>query len=287
MDYKPKLSMLIQEHTLNYKLFDALDCLNQTWSQREASKKLGISHTVLNRRIKYAETKLGFKLVYTVGNGSKLTEYGLELLQQYQKLIKRLQKREIPVLCGGYISSGIMESLTMKYGLDMRIYQTNDENALYLADMDMVDILTLDDPVNAFIRDLDFIPIAYDHLVLVSPDDEVITNIDELEGKKFVEITGSSQRLAWNTLDNMNIDYKIVKILKSPYEALKTVKNSENLYTFLNKSYTEGSNILKDETKHLITLAVLDQKNEKLKDSVEFILSKGRKLITELGFERI
>ena len=287
MEYKPKLSLIINEHALNYKFFEALNCVAQTWSQREASKKIGVSHAVLNRRIKDAENKLGSKLVYTTGAGSELTESGFEILQRYNKLMNRLEKREIPVLCGGYISAGIMEALTMEYGLDVIIYQTDDESALHLADMDMIDILTLDDPVKAFMRDLDFTPIAYDHLVLVSPSDESINSINELDGKKFVEIPGSSQRLAWNTLDNLKIDYEIVKLLKSPSEALKAVKNSEDLYTFLNSSFTNGSNVLKNETKHLITLVLLNQDDDKLKKSLEFILSKGRKLITELGFETI
>ena len=250
MEYKPKLSLIINEHALNYKFFEALNCVAQTWSQREASKKIGVSHAVLNRRIKDAENKLGSKLVYTTGAGSELTESGFEILQRYNKLMNRLEKREIPVLCGGYISAGIMEALTMEYGLDVIIYQTDDESALHLADMDMIDILTLDDPVKAFMRDLDFTPIAYDHLVLVSPSDESINSVNELAGKKFVEIPGSSQRLAWNTLDNLKIDYEIVKLLKSPSEALKAVKNSEDLYTFLNNSFTNGSNVLKNETKH-------------------------------------
>ena len=287
MEYNPKLSLFIHENILNYKFFEALDCVAQTWSQREASKKLGISHAVLNRRIKDVEDKLGFRLVEATGAGSKITEDGLEILQQYRKLINRLKKRETPVLCGGYISAGIMEALIMEYGLDILIYQTDDESALYLADMDMIDILTLDDPVKAFMRDLDFIPVAYDHLVLVSPIEETIININELEGKKFVEILGSSQRLAWNTLDNLNIDYEIVKLLKSPSSALKAVKNSEDLYTFLNSSFTNGSDVLKNETKHLITLVLLNQDDDRLKKSLEFILSKGRKLMTELGFETI
>ena len=287
MEYKPKLSLIINEHTLNYKFFEALNCVAQTWSQREASKKIGVSHTVLNRRIKDAEHKLGSKLVYTTGAGSELTESGFEILQRYNKLMNRLEKREIPVLCGGYISAGIMEALTMEYGLNVIIYQTDDESALHLADMDMIDILTLDDPVKAFMRDLDFTPIAYDHLVLVSPSDESINSVNELNGKKFVEIPGSSQRLAWNTLDNLKIDYEIVKLLKSPSEALKAVKNSEDLYTFLNNSFTNGSNVLKNETKHLISMVLLNQDDERLKKSLEFILIKGRKLIKELGFERI
>ncbi len=287
MEFKPKLSLVISGHTLNYKFFDALDCVAQTWSQREASKRLGISHAVLNRRIKDAEDNLGVKIVETTGAGSEITEYGLELLQQYHQLIKRLSKRDKPVICGGYISAGLMEVLALEYGLDALIYQTDDESALYLAEMDMVDILTLDDPAKAFMRDLDFIPLAYDHLVLVSGSEEFLGSVNDLEGKKFVEIPSSSQRLAWNTLDNMGINYKIVKLSKSPYSALKEVKKSDDLYTFLNSSFTPGSDMLKEDTKHLITMVLLNKDDARLKGFSEFILGKGRKIINKMGFKRV
>ena len=88
----------------------------------------------------------------------------------------------------------------------------------------MVDILSFDDPVRAFMYDLDFTPVAYDYLVVVSKDDDPIKSTDDLNGKKFLEIPHSSQRLAWNTMDNMKISYDIVKLVNSPYTALKTVK---------------------------------------------------------------
>jgi len=259
----------------------------QTWSQRKASKRLGISHAVLNRRIKDVEDNLGVKIVEKTGTGSELTEYGLKILQQHRKLVKRLNKREKPLICGGHISAGLMEVLASEYGWDALIYQTDDDSALHLAEMDMVDILTLDDPAKAFMRDLDFIPIAYDHLVLVSGSDQSVESVTDLEGKKFVEIPSSSQRLAWNTLDNMGIDYKIVKLSKSPYNALKEVENSVDLYTFLNRSFTPGSDILKEETKHLITMVILNKDHYKLKEFSEFILGRGRKAITKMGFERV
>ena len=286
MEFEPKLSMVIGGHTLSYKFFEVLNCVAQTWSQRKASKRLGISHAVLNRRIKDAEDNLGVKIVETTGSGSELTEYGLEILQQYHQLIKRLNKRNTPVICGGYISTGLMEVLASEYGLDALIYQTDDESALYLAEMDMVDILTLDDPAKAFMRDLDFIPIAYDHLVLVSNSDQSVESLNDLEGKKFVEIPSSSQWLAWNTLDNLKIDYKIVKTVKSPYNALKIVKNSEDLNTFLNSSLLSGSDVLKEDTKHLISVVLLSQEKG-LKDFIEFITGRGQKLIEQLGFERV
>lgn len=286
MEFKPKLSLIIGEETISFKFFEALDVVSQTRSQREAAKILGISHAVLNRRIKETEEKLDMELVVSSGAGSELTEAGLKILKQYHYLIKRLTNHEKPVICGGYISAGLVEVLASEYGLDAMIYETEDESALELFDMGMVDILTLDDPVKAFMRDLDFIPLARDHLVLVSPSDESISDLSQLEGKKFVEITGSAQRLAWNTMDNEGVDYKIVKLLKSPYEAFKIVKNSPDLYTFLNNSFTNGSDVLKEDTSHILTMVLYNPDDERLQGFVDYVNGRGSKLIKELGFKQ-
>lgn len=285
MKFKPRLSLIIENETISFKFFEALDVVYQTRSQRKAAKILGISHAVLNRRIIDAEEKLKTRLVITTGAGSKLTYEGLEILKQYHYLVKRFEDNETPVVCGGYMSSGLLEVLAEEYGLDVSIYQTGDEDALRLYDMGMVDILTLDDPVKAFMRDMDFIPLARDHMVLVSRFDETINDIKELEGKHFVEITGSAQRLVWNTLDNMGINYKITKVLKSPYAASKLVKNSENLYTFVNSSFTAGSTLLADETSHILTMVLFNPEDRRFKGFIEYINGRGRKLIKKMGFK--
>jgi hypothetical protein len=198
-----------------------------------------------------------------------------------------LEDREKPIICGGYISAGLMEVLADEYSLDATIYRTDDESALELARKDMVDILTFDDPVRAFMYDLDFTPVAYDYLVLVSNNDTSINNLVDLNGKNFLEVPGSSQRLAWNTLDNMEIDYQIVELAKSPYNALKTIQEDKELYTFLNNSFAEGSNILKDETKHLISLVLCNTENRALSNFIDFIAGNGQKVIENGGFIRI
>jgi molybdenum-dependent DNA-binding transcriptional regulator ModE len=285
MKYSPKLNMVINGHEFSYKIFETLKYVSNTWSQREAAKKLGISHSVLNRRIRESEEKFGLRLVETTGAGSGLTENGYKILKKYENYMARLQERDKPVICGGYISAGLVEALATEYHLDVTIYQTDDESALELARKDMVDILTLDDPVRAFMHDLEFIPIAYDYLVLVSKNQ--IHGINDIKGKNFLEIQGSSQRLAWNTLDNMKINYQIVELVKSPYNALKTIQNNDKLYTFLNNSFTEGSDILKNETKHLISLVLCNTENHVLKDFIDFITGNGQKTVENLGFIRI
>ena len=285
MNYDPKLGMVIDGQEFSYKIFETLECIAKTYSQREAAKKLGVSHSVLNRRIKESEEKINAKLVETTGAGSGLTENGRELLNKYESLMKRLEQRKKPVICGGYISTGLIESLVEEYDLNVTMLRTNDISALELSDKDMVDILTLDDPVTAFIYDLDIIPIAYDHLVLVG--DANVTAISDLNGMDFVEIPNSSQRLAWNTLDNMGIDYNIVQTARSPRTALKAVKSSSELFTFLNHSYTEGSDIIKNETKHIIGIVLLNKTNESLKNFVEFVVGEAQQTVENNGFSRI
>jgi molybdenum-dependent DNA-binding transcriptional regulator ModE len=287
MKYYPKLNMVINGHEFSYKLFETLECVSKTWSQREAAKRLGISHSVLNRRVKESEGKFGVRLVETTGAGSGLTENGFKILSKYERYMKRLEDREKPVICGGYISAGLMEVLADEYSIDATIYRTDDESALELARKDMVDILTLDDPVRAFMYDLDFTPIAYDYLVLVSNNDTSINALVDLNGKNFLEVPGSSQRLAWNTLDNLNIDYQIGKLVKSPYTALKFIQKHDETYTFLNNSFTSGSDILKDETKHLISLVSCNTENTSLNYFIDYITGNGQKIIEKCGFIRI
>ncbi len=284
MKYNPKLNMIINEHEFSYKIFETLECLSKTWSQREAAKRLGISHSVLNRRIKESEEKFGFRLVETTGAGSGLTENGFKILSTYERYMKRLEDRGKPVICGGYISAGLIEVLADEYAIDATIFRTDDESALELARMDMVDIITLDDPVRAFMYDLDFTPVAYDYLVLVSNHDTSINSLVDLNGKNFLEIPGSSQRLAWNTMDNMKIDYKIVELVKSPYNALKIINKNKELFTFLNNSFSDGSDILKDDTKHLISLVLCNNENTVLKDFVDYITGDGQETIEQQGF---
>ena len=286
MKYHPKVSLIIEGHTFSYKLFEALEGVSKTYSQRKAAQELGISHAVLNRRIKEAEEKLGFKLLAATGAGSELTGAAKKIFQTYEKYTNRLKDREKLIICGGYASSRLMETLSSEYGLNAAVYRTSDENAIHLANLDMVDILTLDDPVHAFIQNLDFVPIAYDHLVLVS--NSRIHYINELNGKNFVEIIDSPQRLAWNTLDDNKIQYKLAKEFRLPYDALQFVQKNPEFYTFISSSLWNGSDIIKNDTRHIISCVIYNKEDERINDFLNFILTfKGQKLVEKCGFESV
>ena len=299
MKFHPSLNLQIKGETFSYRLFDALIEITNTWSQREAAKQLGISHAVLNRRIRDAEGKLGFKLVETTGAGSGLSPQGMLILEKYQSYLRRLEDRDVPVIGGGPIATGLMDALARQYGLEVVIYTTDDLNALKMTEMDMVDILVLDDPVHAFMHDLDFIPIARDDLVLVSGSNEHLENVDQIRGREFVEVIHSAQRLAWNTLDQLRVDYDIIDICNSHENAIKMVKNRENLLTFQNRSFMSPfldsftvSDIIADDTSHIISMVIPDKddepdKKDELEDFSNFIQGRGQKIIQEWGFRRI
>jgi molybdenum-dependent DNA-binding transcriptional regulator ModE len=288
MEYKPKVSIIIDGNTYSYRLFEALKMVSKTYSQRKAAENIGISHAVLNRRIKQAEEKLGFKLVFSTCAGSVLTEDAQKILKKYEKYAKRLKKHEKIIICGGYASSRLIELLSIEYGLEAAVYKTGDKNALYLADLDMVDILTLDDPVHVLINDLDFTPIAYDYLVLISSKNTLIRSINDLKDKTFIEIEDSPQRLAWNTLDDRGIPYKLKTGFKSPYDTLKFIKDTHDHYTFISHSLEEGSKLLEDETQHIISFIACNKEDKRINDFLNFILTfKGQKIVEKYGFKRI
>ena len=280
---KGLISLDINGEIYSYKLYQSLESLSKTKSQRQSAKELNISHTVFNRRWLKAEEKLGFKITEKVGNGTILTRDGLDLLEEFQKYIIKIESTNNLNIAGGHISSGLIESI--KHPFNTNIYSSSDKDAFELARRGAVDILTLDDPLIAYERDIDFTPIAYDYLVLISsPNCEEIKNISDLRNLDFVNVTGSAQRLAWNTLKHYDIEYNIKYKLTSQFDAFKLVRNSENLHCFLNASYFKGNEILKFDTRHVISLIKVNEDKSEVDEFIDFILNEGQESIKNQGF---
>lgn len=280
---KGLISLEINGEIYGYKLYQSLESLNRTNSQRKSARELNISHTVLNRRILKAENTLGFKLTEKRGNGSVLTENGLKLLEEYRKYLIQIAEPDNINIAGGHISSSLIESLDLPFNIN--VYSSNDEDAFKLAKRGVVDLLTLDDPLIAYERDINFIPIAYDYLVLISsPDSKEIKSIKDLDNLEFVKVNGSAQRLAWNTLEHYDLNYSIRHEVNSQFDAFKLVKNSENLYSFLNASYFTGNEILKFDTRHVISLIKVNDEDPKTDEFINYLLTNSQKNIVKQGF---
>lgn len=280
------ISLKINGEIYDHKLYQSLESLSRTKSQRRSAKELGISHTVFNRRFLKAEEKLGVKLTEKIGNGSVLTSAGENLLDEYRKYMIQIEKTSTINIVGGHISTGLLESIDTPFNLN--IYSSSDEDAFELAKRGAVDILTLDDPLIAYERDINFMPIAYDYLVLVSsPDSEKVESISDLNGLDFVSVNGSAQRLAWNSLRHYDIDFHIKETVNSQFDAFKLVRNSKNLHTFLNASYFKGNELLKFDTRHVISVIKVNEEKSEVDDFVEYMLNDGQKDILKQGFEKM
>lgn len=280
------ISLNINGEVYDYKLYQSLKSLARTKSQRKSAKELNISHTVFNRRILKAENRLGVKLTQKVGNGTSLTPEGRDLLDEYRKYSIQIEKTSNINIAGGHISSGLLESIHLPFNTN--VYSSNDKDALELAKRGVVDILTLDDPLIAYELNIDFTPIAYDYLVLISsPNSKEVKSINDLKGLEFVNVEGSAQRLAWNSLEHYDIDYSLKYTVNSQFDAFKLVKNSENLHSFLNASYFKGNEILKFDTRHVISIIKVNEDKPEVDEFIEYLLNDGQELIEKQGFTLI
>ena len=280
---KGLISLEINGDIYDYKLYQSLDSLSRTKSQRKSAKELNISHTVFNRRLLKAEDKLGMKITEKIGNGTHLTREGMELLEEFRKYLIQIEKTPKINIAGGHISTGLLESITTPF--DVNIYSSSDEDAFELAKRGAVDILTLDDPLIAYERDINFMPIAYDYLVLVSsPESRNVESISDLEGLDFVNVNGSAQRLAWNSLRHYDIEYNLKFSVNSQFDAFKMVRNSENLYTFLNASYFNGNELLKYDTQHVISLVKVNDDKAEVDDYIRYLINDAQEDIGNQGF---
>ena len=164
----------------------------------------------------------------------------------------RLEDREEIIIAGGHIITGLLDAISPALPFKTLIYSSDDESAYELAKQGLVDILALDDPQIAFNFDL--------------------------------QVKGSAQRLAWQTLKQSKIPYSVERVVKSQFDAYKIVKNSNDLYTFLNASYFSGLDILKDETRHVVSLVQCNDDKRNIYPLIEYLLMDGQKDIGEQGF---
>ena len=286
LESKGLISLDIKGTIYDYKLYQSLESLSRTRSQRQSAKELNISHTVFNRRLLKAEEKLGVKITEKIGNGTILTRDGLDLLEEFQKYAVRIENTANINIVGGHISSGLLE--TIRHPFNTNIYSSSDRDAFELAKRGAVDILTLDDPLIAYERDIDFTPIAYDYLVLISsPNCGEIKSIKDLNGLDFVNVTGSAQRLAWTTLKHYDIDYNITHKVNSQFDAFKMVRNSNDLHCFLNASYFKGNELLKFDTRHVISLIKVNEDKPEVDEFIDYLLNDGQEAIANQGFTPI
>ena len=97
-------------------------------------------------------------------------------------------------------------------------------------------------------------------------------------------MNGSAQRLAWNSLQHYDIEYNIQKTVNSQFDAFKLVRNSKNLYTFLNASYFKGNELLKFDTRHVISLVKVNEDKAEVDELINYLTNAAQEDIEKQGF---
>jgi hypothetical protein len=237
-----------------------------------------------------AENSLNKKLVTVSNKGSSLTEYARGILSDYEIYEQRLDDDDVITISGGFVSCEFLRQLAMAYRIDVRILQTDMHSAIKLTNQGMVDILSFDDPVRAYMMNLEPTPLARDNLLLLSNKKEEFRDVHDLDGLKFVEVEESAHRLAWNTLADYDLDFDIVRVVNSFHEAIKLVEEDDSLYTFVNKSMSYRCqytyDVISKQTQHIIS--ALNVKNDtSIENFLNFASHRAQKLTEKFGFEHI
>ena len=123
--------------------------------------------------------------------------------------------------------------------------------------------------------------------MISSPKSKKIESLSDVEGLDFISVKGSAQRLAWQSLDHYDINYNIKKEVNSQFDAFKLVKNSKNLHSFLNASYFKGNELLKFDTKHVISVVKVSEDKTEVDDFIDYLINNAQKEIEKQGFSPI
>ena len=72
--------------------------------------------------------------------------------------------------------------------------------------------------------------------------------------------------------------------MNSQFDAFKLVRNSKNLHTFLNASYFKVNELLKFDTRHVISLVKVNEDKEEIDDFINYLTNTAQKDIENEGF---
>ena len=86
--------------------------------------------------------------------------------------------------------------------------------------------------------------------------------------------------------ENLVPDSEMVDIKPAKF-ALVSYTIRENLYTFLNASYFTGNELLKFDTRHVISVVKVNEDKSLVDDYIRFLINEGQKLIKNQGFTPI
>ncbi len=236
MAIEPQLDLLIGSVRITKHQLDILLKIQETRSQTQAAHQLGISVPVLHRYIKNLEKKLGYSLLITTPNGSRLTAEGKKIVREYRRYQKILEQPQFPIVgCTLVTQELVLKAVSEleRHGYNFDVIISDDIQNRKLATLGHLDLVLFDDPQNVYeFEDKgEHFDIFEDTLVHIQ------------RGSQYLKFRYGAQRIGFKYLDLKGIDYEII----SRVSDIKELIGSKYSF-FINKSLAKHENYRLDTT---------------------------------------
>ncbi|MCK5560794.1 MAG: LysR family transcriptional regulator [Thermoplasmata archaeon] len=259
MEIEPQLDLLIGSVRITKHQLDILLKIHETRSQTQAAHQLGISVPVLHRYIKNLETKLGYSLLITTPNGSRLTTKAKKIVREYRRYQKILERPSFPIVGCTLVTQDLVLKAVSELewqGYNFDVIISDDIQNRKLATLGHLDLVLFDDPQNVYeFEDKgEHFDIFEDTLVHIP------------RGKRYLKFRYGAQRIGFKYLDLKGIDYTIQAQVSDIRELLDS-----DLSFFINKSLAARANFQLEVSediakfKHMIMALMLSERAEILK----------------------
>lgn len=203
---RPSISVEINGTALTPRQMEVILAVGEEKSQSRAAARLGISTPVLNRYVSQIEKKAGACLVETKATGSRLTEEGERIVEEYLKLKNRLEKKDFLNVSGTPVSQELLMSALSSVDPEGKCNLVISDDAKNLSDLKagIADLIILDDPLYLFeAEEFEWETIGEDRL------------LHENRGERYAYFRYGAQRIGFRYLEMENIPHRIERTFSS------------------------------------------------------------------------
>lgn len=201
MYIEPKVSLVINGKQISSKVMEALIAVLQEGSQKRAANKLYISVPVLHRYIRKIEDAAGFPVLEADRSGTRLTNRGKQIIEEYVALKSRMRKPRSITVGATIITEELLLSATTRFDKDIRfdIIISDDESNVENFKAGMINLVILDDPFYIYeLDDIEWDEIGEDRLVHVD------------RGPRYMRFRFGPQRIGFKHLETTGAKYEVV-----------------------------------------------------------------------------
>jgi len=208
-EVRARAVLLIDGQEVTHRQLEALMALERVGSMKKAADSLGISTPVLYKYVKEAEAKAGLPIVQSSSKGTKLTEYGKDLLRKHREMELRLEGDRPLAIAGTLVSERCVltaASVLSASGIACEAVISTDKHNLRLVDEGRLDCVILDDVLHLMER--------AEELEGREIGNDVLLHLDR--GEEYARLAFGAQRLAFRYLEERDFKHKIVSEIFEP-----------------------------------------------------------------------